>query len=56
MLFKETIFLILYEQQKKMKDQDQSLSDIAEKLMQGSFFNRFSLNLVKKLLKSAVYE
>lgn len=56
MLFKETIFLILYQETKKVKDNDQNLLDLADKLVKDRFFCRFSLNLVKKLLKIAVYE
>ena len=56
MLFRETLFIILYENQKKIKETGQQLVQIAEKLVSGPFFCRFSLNLVKKLLRIATYE
>lgn len=55
MLLQENISLILYENKKKIKDSDQSLVEIADKLIKGPFFCRFSLSLVKKLLAIANY-
>lgn len=56
MLFREILFIILYENKKKVKDTKQSILSIAEKLVAGPFFSRFSVNLVKKLLQVAIYE
>ncbi len=56
MLFREILFIILYENKKKVKDTNQSILSIAEKLVTGPFFCRFSVNLVKKLLQVAIYE
>ncbi len=55
MLFREAIYVILYESQKKIRETGQNLVAIAEKLVAGPFFCRFSLNLVRKLLKIATY-
>lgn len=56
MLFREILFIILYENKKKVKENNQSILSIAEKLVAGPFFSRFSVNLVKKLLQVAIYE
>lgn len=56
MLFREILFIILYENKRKVKETNQSIVSIAEKLVAGPFFCRFSVNLVKKLLQVAIYE
>ena len=56
MLFREILFIILYENKRKVKETNQSIVSIAEKLVGGPFFCRFSVNLVKKLLQVAIYE
>lgn len=55
MLFREILFIILYENKKKVKETNQSILNIADKLVSGPFFCRFPINLVKKLLQVAIY-
>lgn len=52
----ENIYLIMFENKKKIKDFDQTLVEIADKLVKSPFFCRFSISLVKKLLSIATYE
>lgn len=56
MLFREILFIILYENKKRVKETNQNILNIADKLVAGPFFSRFSINLVKKLLQTAIYE
>lgn len=55
MLFREILFIILYENKKRVKETNQNILNIADKLVAGPFFSRFSINLVKKLLQTAIY-
>ena len=56
MLFRDILFIILYENKKRVKETNQNILNIADKLVAGPFFSRFSINLVKKLLQTAIYE
>jgi hypothetical protein len=55
MNWRETLHLLFYERGKRVKDEGSNL-DLADRLCRQPFFNRFSKNLVKKLLSVSEYE
>ena len=56
MSWQETLYLLFYEKSKKVKDDGMSNSDFVDKLAKQQFFNRFSKNLLKKLIDKGTYE
>lgn len=56
MNWQETLYLLFYEKSKKIKDDGMSNADFVDKLAKQQFFNRFSKNLLKKILEKGTYE
>lgn len=56
MKFKETLEMVYYMPESKIRQDNEPMRNIAKKLVNAPFFKRFSIRLVEKLLEKSTYE